>query len=292
MKKWNILLAIFVFVVAIFFIFNLLNNADLKLIRPELILGKNFFTSLENTISPALEGTKGTYAIVVKNMKTGEQYSKNADTVFEPGSLYKLWVMGTVFDKISKGEIREDEILSEDASVLNQKFEIEEGEAEITEGEISMSTLDALNQMITISHNYAALLLSDRVQNSQIKKFLQDNGFNNSDLGSPPKTTAADIALFFEKLYKGEIVNPDSSGKMIALLKGQTLNDGLPKQLPQDLEVAHKTGDIGWFKHDTGIVYTPKGDYIIVVLSQSDSPSGAQERIAQVSKAVYDYFTK
>lgn len=277
-----------------------------KLILPLIVLGvfiysiislflkdgqvDKVFSSLDEIVSNSLKGTQGRYAVVVKNISTGKGYYLNKDMVFEPGSLYKLWVIGTFFEKIQKEEIKEDEILSQKIEVLNQKFEIEGENAELTEGEVTMSVADALNQMITISHNYAALLLTDRVQDSSIKEFLQIYGFKDSTLGTPPKTTASDIELFYEKLYKGEIVSPEYSQKMIGLLKKQQLNDGLPKYLPSGVVIAHKTGDIGWFKHDGGIVYTTKGDYIIVILSESSSPAGAQERIAQISKAVYEYF--
>ena len=79
---------------------------------------------------------------------------------------------------------------------------------------------------------------------------------------------------------------------MLDLLKKQKLNNKLPANLPEGVEIAHKTGEIGYFTHDAGIVYTSKGDYIIVVLSQSDMPSAAEDRIASISKNVYDYFQK
>lgn len=161
----------------------------------------------------------------------------------------------------------------------------------IKEGIIEISVASALKQMISISHNYAALLLAEEVKNSQITKFLKDNGFIHSSLGQPPKTTASDIAFFFEKLYQGEIVDKDSSDKMITLLKEQKLDLGIPKYL-EGIEIAHKTGDIGWFKHDGGIVFAENGDYIIVVLSESDFPPGAQERIAMISQSVFEYFQK
>ena len=77
---------------------------------------------------------------------------------------------------------------------------------------------------------------------------------------------------------------------MLGFLKGQQLNDVLPKYLPENIVVAHKTGNIDAFDNDAGIVYGPKGDYIIVLLSESDNPAGAEDRMAQLSKAVYDYF--
>ncbi|MEK7617015.1 MAG: serine hydrolase [Patescibacteria group bacterium] len=293
MKKGMILITFFVLVTFAFFVFNFFNQND-QLIKPQLISDAGILpsASFEKVITNALDGTKGAYAVVIKNMSNGKNYVLNQDKVFEPGSLYKLWLMGTVFEAIQKGEIKEDEILSQKIEILNKKFEIDEEETELTEGEVTMTISSALNQMITISHNYAALLLTEKVGNSKMKKFMQENGFNDSDLGKPPETVAKDIALFFEKLYIGEIVSPDSSRRMIDLLKKQQLNDGLPKYLPKDIEVAHKTGEIGYFKHDAGIVFTPKGDYIIVVLSESESPLGAQERIAEVSRVVYEYFNR
>ena len=248
---------------------------------------------LEVAVKNALIGTKGTYGIVIKNLKTGETYYANEHRVFEAGSLYKLWIMATAFNKIQTGAWKEDQVLTEDVSTLNDKFYINPDVAEQTEGTITLTVHDALEQMITISHNYAALLLTEKLKLSIVKAFLEENGLKQSTVGtdgSNPTATPNDIALFFEKLYKGELVNKENRDEILDLLKRQQLNDKLPKYLPQDTVVAHKTGEIGWFSHDAGIVYSPNGDYIIVVLSESQSPPGAEDRIAQVSKAVYEYF--
>ena len=98
------------------------------------------------------------------------------------------------------------------------------------------------------------------------------------------------MALFFEKLYKGELANNQYTRETLDLLKNQQRNEGLPKYLPDGTIVAHKTGEIDLYKHDAGIVFSDKGDYLIVVMSESDFPAGAQERIALVSKGVFDYF--
>lgn len=266
-------------------------NQYSQLVKPELFKVDKVFSSLEKAVSNALAGTQGTYAVVIENMSTGKGYALNGDKVFESASLYKLWVMGTVFDKIQKGEIKGDDVLSQRIEVLNREFEIDDELAELKSGGITLSVDSALNQMITISHNYASLLLMEKVRNSQIKEFIRQNGFNASDLGTPPETTASDTGLFFKKLYRKELVNWEYSEKMIELLKNQKLNDGIPKKLPEGTVVAHKTGELGWFKHDAGIVFAPSGDYIIVILSESESPNGAQERIAEVSEAIYKYFT-
>lgn len=268
------------------------NQANIRLPADE---NKQVENSIADAALAALEGTKGTYGIVIKDVKTGEEYSMNEDRVFDAGSLYKLWVMTTAFNKIQTGAWKEDQVLSEDVSTLNDKFYIDPDGAEQTEGTIVFTVRDAVEHMITMSHNYAALLLTEKLKLSNVKSFLEENGLKHSTVGtdgSTPTATPKDMALFFEKLYTGELANTEYTDTMLDVLKKQQLNDKLPKYLPHDTIIAHKTGEIDSFSHDAGIVYSPHGNYIIVVLSESDSPKGAEERIALVSKAVYEYFER
>lgn len=246
--------------------------------------------NLKSRIEPILQNEEGRYGIFIKNLSTNETFSKNERQIFESGSLYKIWVMAEVFEKIKDGEIKEDDELIANVARLNEKFEIDSENAEFKEGEINFSIKSAIFQMITISHNYAALALVDKVGRSAIQDFLQKYGLNESSIGIPPKTSAWDIAKFFEKLYHGEITDQDYSRKMLDILSSQKVEDRIPKYLSSGTKITHKTGNIGWFEHDGGIVYTSKGDYIIVILSESDFPPGAREKIALISKAVYDYF--
>lgn len=249
--------------------------------------------SLSEVVEKSLEGTNGTYAVYIKNLKTNESYSYNDNRSFQSGSLYKLWTMGTVFDLIESADLEEDEKLSQSIAVLNRKFSISPEDAEQTTGTITLTVKEALNQMITISHNYAALLLTEKIKLSTVSKWLEEKKFTNSKVGtdgSAPETTALDMALFMERLYRGELGKSESTTKMLDLLKAQQLNNKLPLYLPPGTKIAHKTGELGWFSHDAGIVYTDKGDYVIVVLSESPSPKGAEERIAQLSQNVFNYF--
>jgi beta-lactamase class A len=245
---------------------------------------------LGKVVMASLEGTKGEYAVAIKNLKTGEEFYLNEHQTFESGSLYKLWVMGETFHKVETNQLMLEDVLSSSIPELNRIFEIDPENAELTQGGITMSVNQALNQMITISHNYAAMLLTQKNKVSTIKDWLASNGFKESEVGGDPKTTAKDTLLFFDKLQKGELANPENTQKMLEFLKKQRLNDKIPADLPKSITVAHKTGELGLFSHDGGIVYTPKGDYIIAVLSKSDTPAAAEKRIADVSKAVYDYF--
>lgn len=248
---------------------------------------------LGDAIQSELIGTHGSYGIVVINLKTGESYVQNAEKVYLSGSLYKLWVMAEVYQQLKEGKLHQTDILQKNITDLNKEFDIDSDDAERKSGKISYCVQDALYQMITISDNYAALLLADKVGLNDIALFLQENKFSQSKVGmhgKDPVTTPWDIALFFDKLYKGQLIDRTNSNKMLALLKQQRLNDKIPEYLPTNVVVAHKTGELDDVTHDGGIVYAPNGDYIIVVLSQIDDRELANERIANVSKAVYQYF--
>ena len=295
----NALIVIFLSLICIYFFISHFilktKNSNQSINQKTLGLQTQLPKNLEEAVSRSLEGSNGTYSIVIKNLKNGQEFYLKDHQLFDAGSLYKLWVMAVSFDQIQKGELKIDEILSEDVSNLNDKFNISDDQAELTEGVVTLSVGDALKQMITISHNYAALLLTERIKLSSVNNFLEKNGFKESKVGTEsesPTTTAADIALFFEKLYHGELADKDLTGQMLDLLKNQQLNDKLPKLLPQGILVAHKTGEIDYFSHDAGIVFSPKGDYIIVVLSKTDLPTAAEDRISKISKEVYDYFER
>lgn len=251
--------------------------------------------SISEVVEKSLTGTKGDYGIAIENLNTNESFYKNEEEVFESASLYKLWVMAVVYQKIEDGSLNLNEILSEDIKTLNKNFRIDEKIAEKKSGKITLSVNDALNLMITKSDNYSALLLASKVKLSTIAIFLKKHGLNYSKVGtdgSAPVTSAFDIYLFYKYLYDGKFANSDNTKAMISLLKGQVLNEKIPKDLPINVIVAHKTGELELSSHDAGIVFTPKTSYIIVVLSKSEAPDLANVRISNLSKDIYEYFDK
>lgn len=248
--------------------------------------------TLQNRVADILTDKDGRYGIFIKNLKTGEAYTQNGHGSFEPGSLYKVWLMGAVFEKVKKGEIKEDDEITAEVASINQEFDIGPEDAELNSGALDFSISSALEQMITISHNYAAMVLTKTVGRPAILDFLKNYGLLDSSLGTPLKTSAVDFGRLFEKLYIGEVVDKQYSQKMLDILSRQKINDRIPKYLPKEIKIAHKTGEIGYFENDAGLVFSPGGDFVIVVLSETKNPQATGERIAQLSKAIYDYINK
>lgn len=250
------------------------------------------YTELNRIVENDLQGTNGVYGIAVMRFKDGKGYELDSHRVFNTASLYKLWVMGEVYEQINDGKMNLTDQLTGDISDLNNNFNIASDEAELSDGVLDVPVQRALERMITLSDNYSALLLTSKVKIKGLQDFLQKYGLTESKVGnSLPQTTPHDVMQFYEKLYHGEIVNKFYSDEMISLLKRQQLNDRIPKYLPESIPVAHKTGELDRVKHDAGIVFAPSGDYIFVVMTDTAEPLSAAERTAVLSKDFYNYFS-
>ena len=62
------------------------------------------------------------------------------------------------------------------------------------------------------------------------------------------------------------------------------LADGLPFWV----KVAHKWGDLPEARHDAGVVFTPRGSYVVAVLTEGAQPDEAAALIARASRIGYD----
>jgi beta-lactamase class A len=138
---------------------------------------------LKKIVDNNLKGAQGTYAVVVKNMKNGQSFSYNQNRPYDTASLYKAWILASIYEKIEKGDLKEDTLLEADIAELNKEFNIPPELAEQTAGKTLYTVHDALQKMIAISDNYASLLLTHEVTYDGIDFFLLHYGMNNSHTG-------------------------------------------------------------------------------------------------------------
>lgn len=243
--------------------------------KKQLQQSNNFFVDSQNRPkpSPKVESQKvadiftnkipnldGHWAVAVKDLKTGKTYTHGESDIFPSASIYKLTVMWAVFDAIEKGHL-------ERTDALNSQ----------------------LSAMITVSDNDSAVALSETLGWENIEKLMKREGFSGFDLtgeGSP-YTNADSTMKLLESIYKNTAVSPDASNRMKTLLFAQQINDRIPALLPNNVKVAHKTGEIDNLRHDAGIVLGKKSHYIFVFLTDTPVPQNATETIAQLSKQLY-----
>lgn len=97
-------------------------------------------------------------------------------------------------------------------------------------------------------------------------------------------TTAADLATVLTKLYKGTILSDDSRSTLLSLMKQQEYRSGIPSGIGSAGTVADKVGFLDGLLHDAGIVYSEKGDYVMVIMTDGSSWS----TISQAAALIYD----
>ena len=137
---------------------------------------------------------------------------------------------------------------------------------------------DAVNLMIAVSDNTAANLLLDVLTSDAVNARMDSIGLTNTrslhkiggggeskadhDLANKDfgigVTTPHEMVLLMEKLDRGEVVSPDASREMIALLKRQQYRRGIGRSL-SGVEMASKSGALDALRSDVGIIYSKRG---------------------------------
>lgn len=112
-----------------------------------------------------------------------------------------------------------------------------------------------------------------------------------------PRDTATPDAMaeLLTGIWRAEVVSQESRDILVDVLERVSTGENrLRGLLPAGVTVAHKTGTIGATTNDVGILELP-GDAgnVVTVVFVKDAPEPIPEReriIAQVARAVYDYF--
>jgi beta-lactamase class A len=108
-------------------------------------------------------------------------------------------------------------------------------------------------------------------------------------------STPRAMAGLLVKIWHGEALSEASTALLIDVLERvETGENRLRGLLPPRITVAHKTGTIGATTNDVGIIYLPEdAGHVVTVVFVKDSSADGERReraIAQIARAVYDYF--
>jgi len=259
-----------------------------------------FRRGLKNLIREEFKNAKIEYAFVIKKLGFLEpELLHKAQKQFPAASLIKLPVLAAAFyavreKKISLEEvvtIRKKDITGGSGKLkslsLPKKFTF----AQLLELMISSSDNTAANKVIEIlgfeyiNSIFERLGLTDTIMVRKMMDFSQrKNGIENY-------TSAADISYLLEKIYRRGLANRKLSKLALIFLRKQKVNDRLPRYLPAEVGVAHKTGLERGVVHDAGIIFTSNGDYLICVLVKGGKNyAKAKKFIAQLSLLAYNLY--
>lgn len=254
---------------------------------------------IEQVIKEALNSMEGEFSIVLKDLRSGRLcYERNADRQVPSASTIKVLIMIEAFRRVMLGSLNLE-------AKVNVRSEEKVDFSLITRMSTIQFTLkDIILLMMSISDNTATNVLIDILGMESINSTGKSLGLKSTMLqrkmmdfeaaarGLQNLTTPRDMLLLFEKLYYKQILTADACSQMLEIMGAgaDICKDSMIRDLPVDIRVAHKTGELDGLNHDIGIVYTDACDYALGVFATGlkDNIFG-RKYIAQISKEVFDH---
>lgn len=256
------------------------------------------FESELRTIAGSADAVVG---IVVKDLRSGEQFRLNDKEIFPTASSIKVFILAEVYRQAAEGKFSISDIRP-----LTPAHRVGGSGVLSLLGErsVSMSIRDYCVLMIQQSDNTATNLLIDLVGMKNVNSFAAKNGCSATLLqrvmmdvaaakaGRENISSPADLALMFERLHNGEVVSAEASKDMLRILSVE--KDGaLRSGLPAGTAIANKGGEIDGIRCDVGIVALDGAPYVVCVMTKmllNDQEGG--EIITAVSRKVYQYLER
>ena len=268
--------------------------------------------TLEKRIAAELASYDGQMSVYVDDMR-GNTVEIDIDEKFEAASTIKTYILACLFDQIQKGKASlEDKLTYRQEHFINGSGLMRD----LSFG-AEFTVKDTAMLMIIVSDNIATNMMIDYLGLDTINECIQALGCKDTILHNPidfdkyeklGTTTPRDYASMFLRLAKGELISPEASEQMRDIFRRQHYNSTLTRFFPQYLldsedtgeeeliYVASKSGSMDACRNDGGIVHTPYGEYVIVIMNKNfsdpvyhnDHP--AQVYGAKVSRLILDQY--
>jgi beta-lactamase class A len=225
---------------------------------------------LEAIITKYTRQVNGEISIYYKDLGTDKSIIVNGDKRYYMASLYKVILVLYLLDKMETGLISLDDRVGTSSATLSF----------------------AINKIITESNNEYAQILANQYGWENIEAAMKERLGIEFSFGEDLSTTVVSIGHLFEEIAYSLRISERSSSYLLKLLNNQKKTNKLPKYLPQYIYSHNKTGEYEQYSHDAGIFYTPKANYILVVMTKSTTPALMDEQMAQMSKEIFDTLNK
>lgn len=243
---------------------------------------------------PAEKGTK--YSIYVKPLAAdGKAIILNSHKMAS-ASLIKIPIMIEAFNQKNQGKLDFDEIV-----VIRHAKTVEGGSVYNLPDGTLLTIGQIVDLMIVQSDNTSANILIDKLGMDNVNTMITSLGCKETILqrkmmdfeavkhGRQNYTSVTDIATILNKLYTEKCLDPESDKAMLDIMQRQEDNTVIPAQLPHQLKIAHKTGELDGMYYDCGIVYGHSHDYILCMMTENvkDEPHVMYD-MSSLSVAIYD----
>jgi beta-lactamase class A len=279
---------------------DLIRGNDLKLIN-KLYLADideespkylGFKGRLSGIITKAATGPVKSVSVYFRNMTDGSWMSIGSDNLFYPGSLIKVPIMIYFLEqeRLHKGTL--DKVLTYEKPKQSFPSQVYKGDSILDGRKYKISEL--LKYMIVESDNNATNLLAKNMKNDPFCKIF-------TDLEIPPdkindvnyQISAKDYSKFFRILYSSSYLPRTYSEYALELLAKCKFNQGISRNLPQDIIVAHKFGEHGrdydMDFSETAIVYHPNVPYLLAIMTKGSDAKIQSDVVSNIADEVYRF---
>lgn len=267
--------------------------------------------TLEARIEAEIKSYDGKLGLYIDDLQ-GNIITRNPDEPYETASTIKVYILAALFQAVEEGKASLHHMLS-----CEERFWIDgSGILGSLEVGTTLSVKNVATLMIIVSDNIATNMLIDYLGIDYINECIQRFGCKNTKLHNVldfakyhqlGTTTPRDYASMFVRIQNRTLVSPSASEQMWDILRQQHYNSMLVRSLPQyyvdpdnyDEQLfwfASKSGSMNACRNDGGIITTPYGSYVIVMLHKEFSDKQyypehpATVYGARVSRLIFDQY--
>jgi beta-lactamase class A len=271
-----------------------------------------FWKKLDTRVGEVVDRFDGVAGVAIVDLADARAILKNADRVFPTASSIKIAILLELYRQEQNGKAKLNDGYTFDPKDLVEDSQIMAG---LTPGVTRLTNRDLAQFMVAVSDNAATNVLIDRVGMQNVNATLRSLGLTKTMLrrkmidlaaarrGDENVSTPQEMARLLETIYNGKGVQAlrGESSTAPALSKEFTeafikqlstkKQSYIPRELPSDIQVANKPGDLDGVRNDSGIVFAKNRPFVISVMTAYDRDERAAEQmIGQIALEAFRYF--
>jgi beta-lactamase class A len=256
---------------------------------------------LEATINDADRNLDGVLGVAILDLSTGHTFFLHADDVLPTASSIKIAILAELYHQVQLGKLKFTDLYTlQQADLVGGS-----GIAEVlTPGVTRLTLRDVAALMISVSDNSATNIIIDRVGMENVNALLDSLGLTHTRLGRKMMdlkaaaegrenvATPREMMTLLEDVYRGKVLNKQLAEDFFNLLSIHK-ESYIPRELPEDLRVANKPGELEGVRNDSGIVFTGNRPFVISVMTtylRRERDGG--EAIIRIATAAYRMFDR
>lgn len=263
----------------------------------ELLLWQKLDASIQ-TESRNLDGVLG---VAIQDLSNGHTLLLNADEVFPTASTIKIAILAELYRQAQQGKLKLTDTYTLQQSDLVGGSGIANA---LTPGVTRLTLRDLAALMISVSDNSATNILIDRVGLENVNALLDSLHLTHTRLrrkmmdlqaaaeGRENVATPRELTQLLEALYRGNVLNKQLTDDYFNLLSIHK-ESYIPRELPEDLRIANKPGELEGVRNDCGLIFDGSRPYILCAMStyvRHERQAG--DAIARISGETFRMFDR